>query len=173
MFQSVGDSHLEKQSALLRTALTDTRVPPQTWLPFFWRPAIHGHMPAAAEFPSKMRRLSGAFPQKTCWLAVGAGLTVIVKQVNERGSEPAHRAGTHWWGLLGSQLQADRSRRCRGLHRSRWRWRWGSLAGCWRCSGWSRTDTGTRGRTRLESWPERSLARNWPPPPGSSGCSAS
>lgn len=64
------DAHLEKQLALLSTALADTRVPPQTWLPFFWRLAIHGHAPAAAEFPFKRRELSGALPQKTCCLPV-------------------------------------------------------------------------------------------------------
>lgn len=84
-------THLEKQLALLRTALTDTSVPPQTWLPFFWRLAIHGHLPAVAELPLKIRELNGALPQKTCWLAV-AGTWVAGETVNV--SNEWMRAGT-------------------------------------------------------------------------------
>lgn len=57
-------SHLEKQLALLKTESTDTRVPPHTWLPFFCKLAIHGHIPAVdTEFPPKIREFIGALPQ--------------------------------------------------------------------------------------------------------------
>lgn len=74
-------NHPEKQLALLNTPLTDTNVPPHTWLPFFCRLTIHGHVPAVTEFPFKKRKSSGALPQKTSWEAGGQRVTINIQIV--------------------------------------------------------------------------------------------